>query len=284
MALPMKGALKASMTEPYVGAEVWGTGINEIHAVYGEGPPLRITGRNGNVPTIQPADARLDETPGEDLWGYDIDVPHNNGDVYIDDRPAWNEVPPDYNANTENHPPWNVAQYVNERFRATSGGAHRISQKLVDSIPSETVSEGWVNKPTGTVANSKPADDAQVFIQTSMMQRYRKRNNKHAVARATDAPRAEIDSRVEGMKVREYSGQVVDSPRYYDMTPYQQDAMLRPFRYRTAGTGPASYLRPNAMTVLQPIERVPPPDPSVGIPEAPPASDYGYTGEDQFYA
>jgi hypothetical protein len=291
MALPIKGLLRNSLSEPYVGAEVWGTGIHPVHSIYGEGPPLRTSGRNGNVPVVSPMNAQDDTSQASAFYEFSpadmlyLEQPAVTGDVYIDDRPPWDEPPEDYNANTEGHPPWNVPQYVNERFRARAGGAHRRNQKLVQNPPLETVTEGWTNKNhSGKIADAKPSDDKQIFMQTSMMQRYRSRNNNHAVARGTDAPRTDIASRVAPQKLKTYSGQEVDSNRYYDMTPYQQDPILRPFRYRTAGTGPAWYLMPNAMNVQTPIERIPPPDASIGVQEAPSAADYGYTGEDTFYA
>jgi hypothetical protein len=292
MALPMKGALRAQLSEPYVGAEVWGTGIHPVHSVYGEGPPLRTSGRNGNVPTIAPQNASDDagqahafyEFSGSDMLY--LEQPAVTGEVYIDDRPPWNEPPPDYNTDMQGHPSWNVQQWVNEKFRARSSGAHRLNQKLVQNPPLENVTEGWTNKNhSGAVADSKPSDDKQIFMQTSMMQRYRARNNQHAVARGTDEPRTDIQSRVTPQKLKTYSGQEVDSNRYFDMEPYQQDQILRPFRYRTAGTGPSWYLLPNAMNVQSPIQRIPPPDPSIGVQDATASgTDYGYTGEDTFYA
>ena len=302
MSLPMKGALRQSLSEPYVGAEVWGTGINPVHSVYGEGPPLRTSGRNGNVPTVSPAESNDDETRPQDFYEFnDYDIAYLDANPYdaaitldIDDRPQWNEQPPDYRSDTSQYPSWNAPQSVNEVYRGQHLGARKTwlyngqeyggGAEPPNSLPSETVSNGWLNKITGLIADAKPSADQQIFIQTSMMQRYRARNNKHAVARGTDDPRTDIQSRVGGQKVKHYSGQDVGSPRYYDMFPYQQDQILRPFRYRTAGTGPEYYLEPNAMNVQTPIERIPPPDPSVGSPEGGQTQDYGYTGEDSFYA
>lgn len=284
MAIPVRGTWINQGTVSEVGASVWGTGINPIHSYYGEGPPLRVLGRNDQEPKVQPIDAQLDMTTPTDLWGY---TPEDSwaGNFYEDDRPPWNEQPPDYRSNTEGHPPY-TAQSTggNEAFRAKLGGAYRKGQKKADSLPDETVSEGWLNKITGIVANSRPSDNSQLIVQTSQVQRYQTRVNDHAVARATDAARFPIHSRVKAQIVKSYSGQVPGSPRYYDMTPYQQNQSIRGFRYRTAGVDDPAKMLPNEMYISSPVERVPPPDPSLGISEPASGSDYGYTDEDNFYA
>jgi hypothetical protein len=148
-------------------------------------------------------------------------------------------------------------------------------------IPSETVSEGWLNKPQGTPADSKPSDDNQLIIQTSMTQRYRTRTNAGALARNTDEPRSDIPSKVTGQRIKVYSG----GERHYDMLPKEQDAMVRPFWYRTAGTGRADDMVPNTMYSISALQRIPPPDPSMGMPETEFVNEFGYTDEDtQYYA
>jgi hypothetical protein len=285
MAIPLQGQWKRLNSVPYAGASVWGTGVNPVHGIYGEGPPLRVIGRNEQSPSVQPINQSLDASDPEELWGYTLDINWRFSDFVADDRPPWNEQPPQFRSNVDHHPAWNQSPDANNTFRGRWGGAHRKDQKLADSLPSETVSEGWLNKVTGTAANSVPSDYSQLIVTTSQVQRYKTRVNNAAVDRATDAPRAPIESRVEGQVVKSYSGQEPGSPRYYDMTPYQADVMLRPFRYRTGGTDDPAKMAPNEMYVNSPMQRIPPPDPSMGIGEpASPGADYGYTGEDSFYA
>jgi hypothetical protein len=147
-------------------------------------------------------------------------------------------------------------------------------------IPSETVSEGWVNKEQGRPGNAKPSDPSQYERQTSMQQRYRARNNDHAVMRGTDAGRSHINSRVAGQIVKRYS----EGLRHYDMFPFQQtpETNRRAFFYRTAGTGLPEQMQPNEMWTQYPLERTPAPDPYIGPPDV--SMDYGYTSEDNFYA
>jgi hypothetical protein len=278
------------LLQPYATADVWGTGIDPIHASYGQdGPPLRVMGRPGEEGSAgyggQPAGHS--EIPAEliptELWGYRNTDSTINSYIDYDDRPNWGEQPPQYRADTEDHPPGmsNDPYAVqstgdNSRFRMVRGGAHRLRAKLVNVFPTETVTEGWRNKPKGMPANAQPSDDSQLIIQTSMTQRYRVRNNDHAVARATDDPRSEIHSRVIGQKMKIYSGQ----ERHYDMFPYQADEIQRPFWFREFGSGDPSLMEPNEMFVQTPVQRVPPPDPSMGVDE----TEYGYTGEDgQYY-
>jgi hypothetical protein len=114
-----------------------------------------------------------------------------------------------------------------------------------------------------------------------MVQRYRDRNNDHAVSRGTDHPRFAISSRVTGQKLKFFSGE----ERHYDMFPFQQEEIHRPFWYRTAGTGWPWQMRANELDQRVPIQRTPPSDPALGAQETSLATtDYGYTGEDGFYA
>src|ERR1700678_3199085 len=138
MALPIKGQFRARLSEPYAGAEVWGTGINPVHAVYGEGPPLRTGGRNNNVPTIQPIDAKQDETTESDFYHFPsedmlyLSANPNDAVIQLDygtgatERPDWGEQPPGHRGDASDQPPWNAPQSVNENFRSQYKGArHR---------------------------------------------------------------------------------------------------------------------------------------------------------------
>lgn len=265
--------------QPYATAAVWGTGISPIHSIYGEGPPIRVLGRPGEEGSAgyegQPAgDSVPQQWIATDMWGYRSSDDRTNNYVDYDDRPNWGEQPPQYRGDIDDHP--SVGESA-ESFREQHGGAHRFRQKLADALPNETVTEGWRNKPKGRAADAEPSADSQLIVQTSMRQRYQTRNNDHAVARATDDPREVIHSRVVGQKLKIYSGE----ERHEDMFPYQQEIILRPFWYRSAGTGDPAMMEPNEMFQSTPVIRQPPPDPSMGINEE--ESGYGYTTEDPGY-
>jgi len=272
---PYTGGLRRSLV-PYSGAQVWGTGINPIHELYGS-PADRleaIRDREGDV--APPSKSVPEDLIATDLWGYQVDTNTRNTEVDYDAHPEWNQQPEQYRGDADDHPAWNASQSVNENFRSVHGGAHRYDQKNFDSIPSETVTEGWRNKPKGQPANAKPSDPSQYEIQTSMRQREETRNNDHAVARATDQPRSSILSRIIGQKLKIYSGE----RRHYDMFPRQQTPIIRPFSYRTAGTGRRGEMLPNEMFDQYPLQRVPPQDPYIGEPETSLDAGYGYTPED----
>jgi hypothetical protein len=144
------------------------------------------------------------------------------------------------------------------------------------------VSEGWRNKTTGQVNDAEVSDPSQYERQTSMQQVNPPagRNNDHAVARRTDDPRYSILTRLTGMKLKPWS----QGERNQDMFPFQQDTIVRPFWYRTAGTDDPAKLAPNAMVVTDPLQRNVPADPDLGPSVQDFATDnYGYTQEDIGY-
>lgn len=306
-------ARPSSVPVPYATAAVWGTGINSVHYLYGEGPPLRTLGRAGAIgaspvagesprdrPYQQPTDHAGYNPPEILTWGYPVDYsvgsfgggtdssPETTAPGFredMDDRPNWSQDTPDERTRTHNtNPSWGR---TGARLRSRMGGARR--RRITPSygnlrpstqLPNETVSEGWINKATSYTAYAHPSDPSQYEVQTSMRQRFGTRVNDRATARGTDEPRAKIASRVEPMVEKVYS----QGERLYDMFPYQADVIERPFRYRTAATGPASWMEPNAYQLIEPYQRTPPPDPSEGIPEVSyPSGDYGYTPEDTMY-
>lgn len=316
-------ARPSSILAPYATASVWGTGIDAIHSYYGEGPPIRVTGRSdagGGSPVAvgahgardyqNPANSSGDHIPQEMTWGYPVDyspdsfgqgpdAPISSGDAapgqefFIDDRPHWN-TPDDEQRlrGSSGMPSWGRGGSV---FRAIRQGAARyrlfpqetglgghyapITAEQPNSLPTETVSEGWINKTTSFVANAEPSDPSQYEVWTSMRQRFETRNNRLAQLRATDDPRSNIPSRVMAMVEKVYS----TGERNYDMFPYQIDQIERPFRYRTAGTGPAEWMVANEYSALTPVQRTPPTDPAMGVPEVSDSTGYGYTGEDTMY-
>lgn len=280
---------------PYVGAGRWGTGINPIHAVYA-GPPRPF---GPGVPNdldqrTVPSMASDDEVEMGPPWGAPEDPSYldsvaNQTEAiegviaYQDDFPSWGDLTTDTRAETDPGMivPWNESGMTGLHYTDAGpnfgydGGGR--SNSAMPALPTETVSEGWENKPkTGIAADSDPADDSQVFVQTSMTQRYKEQDNSRAQLRGTDGARSPIASRVTPQKVKCYSGE----DRHYDMFPRQMDDIPRPFRYRTMALGPSTYNRSNEMRLISPLQRIVPPDPSQGTP-ADQLSDGGYTSEDQ---
>jgi hypothetical protein len=307
-------ARPSSLIAPYATAAVWGTGVDPIHSYYGEGPPLRMLGREGTIGSSpvandyprhrdyqQPGLTSGDDPPEEMTWGYPVDYsidsfgmgsdtsPSRSAPAtreYMDDRPSW-DTPVEsqrVRSNADTMTPWGVSGVA---MRIMREGAHRfrthphgpITAEPSNSLPNETVSEGWLNKVTSFVAYSEPSDPSQYEVQTSMRQRFGTRDNRRAQMRATDDARSTIKSRVEPMVEKVYSG----GERHFDMDPFQIEQINRPFRYRTAGVGPSEWLEANDYNALTPIQRTPPPDPAAGVPEVQEPGSYGYTGEDTMY-
>jgi hypothetical protein len=270
----------------YVGPSKQGTGINPVHYYYGS-PAARIDPvnlREGEI--VAPWQGSPENLVPNEFWGYTVEDSLYTG-MHYDERPNWGQTSDEFRMETEQHPSWSAPGPVIEAFRATFAGAFRTfrghSQAYSDiqyQIPSETVSEGWQNKPKGQPADASPSDPSQYERQTSMQQRYKTRTNQQAVTRATDEPRSPIQSKVTGQRIKIYSG----GERHYDMLPKAQDDIPRPFWYRIAGTGRTAEMIPNTMWSIYPIERQPPPQPSIGPQETQISPEFGYTEEDgQYY-
>jgi hypothetical protein len=318
MAPPVKGLWAMRNTLVPDATNVWGTGINPVHMVYGEGPPIRVGGRpdstSGIAPGVSGDQYAPVSSPAEGAAGYTEFPPADYGympedlaglDVFADPQiavygvpfiqdgwPSWTGGAQDGQSTPINRLrsdprmiyPVGSAGIVANKVRGIRIGPRDEDSEVSNEIPVETVSEGWTNKTRGKLADSKPSDPSQYERQTSMQQRYAVRNNQQSVLRGTDEPRTEIQSRVAGQRVRNYSGQEPGSNRHYDMSPFQQDQINRPFRYRVAGTGYQEWLEANETYQIDPIRRTPPADPSLGVSETGPELDYGYTVEDNFYA
>lgn len=261
-----------------------------------------------------PMEGNESDIPQELTWGYPVDyspdsfgmgadAPISEGDTsfaidqYMDSRPAWGDATEQetLRTNADTMAPWGTSglkvmgmvRAGSHRFRRNfrqdlpgQGDSYQpISAEPSVSNPTETVSEGWINKGTSFIADANPSADEQIFVQTSMRQRYGIRDNKRAMKRGTDDERSTINSRVMAMVEKVYS----EGERLYDMFPYQQDEIRRPFRNRTAGVGPSEWLQANEYNVITPVIRTPPPDPAQGQDEVGYGSDYGYTAEDSGY-
>jgi hypothetical protein len=294
MAGPYTGTWRRSATSDarYTGALKWGTGINPVHSEAGVGPALIDPKLNYDTPDLGAGDdaARMIDDqfwpppPDEEgdnnsqFWGYG-----QEGDLR--DHPNYQEVGDANTAgsraelNQPNWPPWGGSRKTapgGTFIRSLLHGALTVNKSR--QVPSETVSEGWENKAHGIAANSLPSDDSQLIMQTSMTQRYKVRAGSQSAGRASEYS-APVSSRVTGQKLKIYSGQ----ERHYDMTPYDQDEILRGFLSRQAGTGYTEWQHPNEMFVNEPMQREPAPDPFQGT--ASPASSVpaDYTSEDMQY-
>jgi hypothetical protein len=279
----------------YVGARRWGTGSNPVKEKYGEGPPLRTTGRieGPDYPTAELGDVPPGIEPAYD-WGYTPE------DIWT--TPYTGFPPPVGTPTTEirftvdNGTPWNtkddypsVGEDANEFREQLTADPALWSGTRLKSFPTETVTEGWRNKETGAVEDANTSDPAQYERQTSMQQvnPAAGRNNGAAVRRGTDSVRFKIMTRLTGQKIKPWS----EGQRNADMFPYQQDDIPRPFRYRTAGTDDPDKMEPNAMYQVSPVRREPPPDPWMGPSEDSvsadgyimPTGEGDYTSEDVLY-
>lgn len=192
-------------------------------------------------------------------------------------------LPADPRAKTQNSTRSNFPSWGGSRkplpggsvIRSIVHGDSLISKARV--LPNEDVAQGWLNKEHGTPGDARPADDSQVFIQTSMVQRYKTRAGSQNIgSQSTFA--APIESRVVGKKVKQYS--VPESSRHWEMLPYQQEDYIRPFLMRQAGTGYREWNYPNEMYVSPAIQREPPPDPELGPVSMTDSNDWGYSYED----
>jgi len=304
MAGPYTGTWLASAVSEadYIGAAKWGTGINPVHSQYGSPP------RPGPNLNIDPY-----TTPGgQDTYGYvaedqgwdtssinsDPELPEYNvtptsmwganeqtGTV---DRPEWGADSPTVasrqsaqNVTGDPYPPWGGSrktQPSGTRIRALDRGGD--IEHAMRVLPNEDVAQGWLNKAQGIPGDAVPADDSQVFMQTSMTQRYQTRAGSQSTGRASEYA-APIDSRVVGQKLKQYT--TPDSARHWDMLPYEQQDYMRPFLSRQAGTGYPAWMAENEMYVSPVIQREPPPDPALGSVAGMAPSDYGYTDEELLY-
>lgn len=284
MGLPVTGSwyTRYANEQAYVGASRWGTGSNPIKEIYGEGPPLRSTGRipGPDTPTPELSDVPSQvETAFE--YGYTID---DIATLTPDGLPpGWGTETDEIRNSVGMYPEWRENANI---FRDTNHASPELwSGIALQSFPTESVTEGWRNKETGAIADARTSDPSQYERQTSMQQVNppEGRNNQAAVTRATDDPRFNILTRLTGQKVKPWS----QGQRNQDMFPYQQDLIIRPFWYRIGATADPGMLDVNEMYVSDPIQRDVPPDPDMGPEETNVytlEADDGYTAEDLTYA
>lgn len=306
MAAPFTGTWLQSVVSQgqYTGAAKWGTGVNPVHSIGGEGP--YIAGRaNLNFPPVETPGGQDTDTIDEDYsWDSTVNPdpflePYNQNDpeVWGDgsatgtaDRPvwgmsgAWAQTP--NNAGGLPNPQSDGYTVIENRGETQNdtgdkypswGGTRKTKPAgtlirsllrgglipLAKQLPNEDVAQGWTNKTHGGVAYSRPADDSQVFIQTSDVQRFKTRAGAQNEGSQSEYA-APIESRVIGQKVKNFS--TPDSSRHWDMLPYEQVDYMRPFLSRQAGTGYREWQYPNEMYVSPVYQREPSADPEMGPP------------------
>jgi hypothetical protein len=167
-------------------------------------------------------------------------------------------------------------------YRSLSPPGYIEANTRPASFPTETVTEGWEHKNAGEVLTAETSSPGQYERQTSMQQVNPPagRNNAAAVLRGTDDARNNIMTRLVGMKEKPWS----EGERLYDMFPFQQDLMLRPFSYRNAGVGRENWLTANEFNTMDPLQRDPPAIPDTGPHESAgnASPDFGYAPEDWY--
>lgn len=300
MALPMRNLWAARYAQPSVGAAVWGTGINQVHYEYGS-PHVRLNPvrpmegmdpGSGPGSTENTAPYEATTQPEVNTWGYTRDDVNYyltpEAGIRYGNRPDWTVPTPDspLRFSAQDHPGWNATGAAKNAFRSLYEGSYRTfrgkTPRADHPNPTETVSEGWLNKiNAGPIAIAKPSDPAQYERQTSMQQRFAVRVNDAGVLRGTVVPTSGIPSRVQPQRSPAYS----EGERLYDMFPQQQTVdNEREFYFRTAGTGNQDWLENNETYDIEAIEREVPANPYIGPPSDAPQSGYGYTDEENFYA
>lgn len=271
--------------QPQAGINIWGNGINPIHAA-----PFN-QGRN-STPGYGPNDGEVPAniTDDADHYGYtpedsDTSLYGYGHETGLADRPRLGEVPRGVRAQTTKDYPspgyHKAGQPGGQALRSVQrGGLLTQISRIRFRRP---VAEGVEPSPTQGVNDPVVSSDAQLLIQTSMAQRYQTRAGSQTPSGRADEHRAPIHSRVMGMRRPVYAG----GERHEDMRPRQQTpGSHRPFVPRIVGTGDPADMRVNAVSTVQPITRSLPALPDTGRSEAELTSAYvadslaGYTEED----
>jgi hypothetical protein len=273
--MAITGTWKARQTVES-GAMKWGTGINPIHSVHAEGG----TRLSENDPAQSLEDVP-DEIVGDNHWMSDDyciqpqqDTSQRTGTY---DRPVYGTNTGEFrNTVGDYRPVWgpeiNGDLPGGTVVRAKKHGVG--DQQIPQQVPSETVTEGWRNKPTGSIEDSHTSDQTQYEMQTSMTQRDKIRNGSQTSGRASEFS-APIASRIIGQRIKMWSG----GQRHRDMFPQQQYPTIRAWWNRSAGIGNPDAMQVNSAYESIPLTRDVPSDPDQGQ-TVPTADNYGYQEED----
>lgn len=274
--MAITGTWKARQTTGYAGANVWGTGVNPVHALRtNEGRDIAPDGIFAPVPqTIEDDYADdvygyADEDSASALWGY-------GPDTGLSDRPRLDED--NDRSDARNWPPPG-------RFRSGIPGGSVIRSR--DHGAEATVTAKGVQPDAqqghaakvnvfGEIDDAVISDPSQYEMQTSMTQMPKDRTGSQRGGGSDSEYTAPVPGRRPTMRQRAYvaSGQ----ERHEEMMPQQQELILRPFHYRSAGTGNPEWMEPNAWYQREPLQRVPTPDPYPGV-EIPAGDIPGFVDE-----
>lgn len=258
------------------GALKWGTGISPVHSVrQGDGRNIAPAGNSALV------DSSLLDEYDEDGWSNEpwaVDNHESIRDIGMYDRPNYGDNPQHARGDAGDFPGW--GRYEAGLPGGTSIRTHKHGSddlQTPNQNPTETVSEGWLNKPVGEVNDAVTSDTSQLLMNTSMTQRDKVREGSQRGEGSQDEHRAPIRSRIVGMRLKVYSG----GRRHEDMRPKEQPQRPRAFWHRSAGTARSELMAPNAQHDRRVITRAVPPDPYQGQPPAVVDSpNYGYQDED----
>lgn len=284
----------ATPQDNYMTPLVWGTGVNPIHSKrIGEG---RNTAPDGNpAGEVNPVIVNDDdfvpdadygygmEDSNDTIWGYGVDT----GTA---DRASWGSDSENDRNDTDMGPqdwpsagPTPTGVPAGTAIRSIDRGSQATNTMKGIQPPLIDVSTAPPNDGAEPF-DSETSDDAQIFIQTSRVQRDKVREGSQISGTASeqDAP---IKSRIIGPKMKAIDN---SKARHSDMLPKAQDLIVRPFWVRTAGTGPRDWLQPNEFNPVTPRQRVSPDNPDQGdeitgsgnFVSAYAGTQYGYTDEE----
>lgn len=273
----ISGTWQAQQAVGYAGASRWGTGVNRIHAIRdGEGRNVAPDALTAQVPdeflSLNDDDyGYCDEDYSSSLWGY-------GSETGTDERPRLgDEETVGIRADTDGWPP--PGSYRNgipggSYIRSIDKGAELVYTVKATQPDAQS---GHVAKELifGEIEDAVPSDPSQYEMQTSMTQMQKDREGSQRSGSQSDYA-ARVPGRRHTMAQRGYvpSG----GQRHTDMLPKQQDLLLRPFAYRTAGTGNPEWMQANELGQRIPLQRIPSPDPYIGV-EIPSADLPGFIDE-----
>lgn len=259
------------------GAKVWGTGINPVHLIPdGTGREIAVT----------PVDNQVPDNLTEQYWhhdSWDESVAYGETPRFDDslDYPNWttptdkirSEVQPDW-------PEWgNHAEGLpgGAAIRSVDHGARQ--NQTPNQVPSETVTNGWRNKVSGDITQSRESDISTILVRTSDVQLHKVRQGSQRGVGSASEYVAPIPSRIVGRIVKIWS----QGQRTYDMEPREQIQRIRGWWPRNAGTGRVEWMNANEQIPTRPAVRALPALPDTG-PTVGGDPTFGYTSEDMAYA
>lgn len=259
--MAVSGTWKRQQDVSYVGALRWGTGINPVHAIPSENPRGQLNATPEGPENYIPSElveygpdhyGYCDEDSSSALWGYGF----GTGTA---DRPGWGTE--DDRADSGGFPPYSPppgpeGTLTGSAIRMQRKGSQvTTASKTGAAMPD--AQQGYEGKAmSGIVEDAVVSDPSQYEMQTSMTQRDKVREGSQRGGGSASEFAAPIHSARPTWAQRLYKA--AGGERHYDMFPRQQDPVIRGFRFRTAGVGPArNTTMPEGMFVNTPRQRIP---------------------------